>query len=136
MQSIEKPRDEPATAADGRGRQFLFMLHVISERFDLLRPGSERSGSLLQTPHELKPSDGKRIEAAPVGHLAFNLGESQGLSRPAGQSKLSCNRKQITGALFRKVPPGVALVREMRQEGKTFFHQGACAMARQCKAGV
>ena len=107
------------------------MLHVISERFDLLRPGSERSGSLLQTPHEPEPSDGKWIEAALVGRLAFDLGESQGLSRPAGQSKHLCNRKQITRVLPQG-PPGVALVREMCQEGKTLFQQGACAMTRHC----
>ena len=87
-QSIEKPRDAPATVVDGHGRQFRFMLHVVGKRFDLLRAGSERSGSLLQTPHELEPPDGKgSIEAALVGRLAFDFVESQGLSRPAGQSK-------------------------------------------------
>ena len=108
-QSLEEPPDPPATAVNGHGRQSRFMLHVVGERFDLLRPGSERSGSLLQTPHELEPSDGKWIEAALVGHFAFNFGESQGLSVPVGQSKHVCNRKQITGVVLQALA-GVALV--------------------------
>ena len=69
-QLLEEPPDPPATAVNGRGRQFRFMLHVIGERFDLLRPGSQRSGSLLQTPHELEPSDGKSDRGA-VAWLAI-----------------------------------------------------------------
>ena len=63
------------------------------------------------------------MEAALVGHLAFDLGESQGLSRPAGRSKRVGNRKQKTH-VGPQAHPGVALVREMRQEGKTLFQQG------------
>ena len=60
VQSIEKLRDERQQRwRMVAGRSSFFMLHVISERFDLLRPGSERGGASLQTTQEPKPSDGK-----------------------------------------------------------------------------
>ena len=124
-QSLEEPPDPPTTVVNGHGRQFRFMLHVVSERFDRLRAGGERGGSLLQTPHKLEPSDGKEIiEAVLAGHFAFNLGESQDLSRPAGQSKHLCNYQQTTRPLTQAIR-GVALVCEMCQEGQPLFQQGA-----------
>jgi len=96
------------------------MLHVVRKCFDLLRPGGEPSGPLSQTPQELEPSDGKRKEAAMVGQSEFNLGESQSLSASASQHKCVCNRKQITGVVLQALP-GITLVCEMSQEGKTFL---------------
>ena len=98
-QPVEESSDPPATAVDGHRRQARFMLHVVSERFDLLRVGRERSGVLWQTPDELEPSDGKPIEPGLAGQLAFNTGESQGLSGSVGQANHLRNRKQITGVL-------------------------------------
>jgi hypothetical protein len=111
------------------------MLHVIGERFDLLCPGTGAGGSLLQTPHELEPSGGKWTEAVLVGHYASNFGESQGLSRPPSQYKHLRNRKQVTGVILQG-PPGVALVREMRQEGKASFQHGAFAITRHCNGTI
>ena len=63
------------------------------------------------------------MEAALVGHLALDLNESQGLSRPASRSKRVGNRKQKT-RVGPQGAPGVALIRKMRQEGNTLFQQG------------
>src|SRR3990167_6552846 len=127
-QSLEETPDPPATVVNGHGRQSRFMRHVVGERFDLLRPGSERSRSPFQTPHKLEPSRGKWIEAALVGHFAFNFGESQGLSRPASQSKRLCNHQQTMGNPPQD-DPSVTLVRQMCQESNTFVRQRTCAIA-------
>jgi hypothetical protein len=76
------------------------MLHVVGERFDLLCPGTEPGGAPLKTPQELKPSDGKWIEAVLVGRHASNSSERQGLSRPPSQYKHLRNRKQVTGVIL------------------------------------
>ena len=124
MQLIEEPPDPPATVVNGHGRQFRFMLHVIGERFDLLRAGSERSGWLLQTPNELEPSDGKRIEERRwLASLAFDLVESQAFRGRLADPSMLRDRKQ-TRAVRPQGAPGVALIRKMCQEGKTFFQQG------------
>ena len=68
------------------------MLHVVGKCFDLLRAGGKRGGSLLQTPRELEPPDGKSIETGIVDSLAFDFVESHGLSRPADPSNRPCNQ--------------------------------------------
>ena len=73
LQSSEKPSDDPAPTANGSGREPLVTLHVIGERSDLLRVGIDRNRLLLQTTHELEPSDGEWIEAVLVSRLAFDL---------------------------------------------------------------
>jgi hypothetical protein len=71
------------------------------------------------------------MEAAPVGRSVLNLAGSHGLSGLAGQSKHLCNYEQII-RIPSQLPPGVTLVREMRQESKTLFQQGTCPVTRQC----
>ena len=62
-QLLKEHPDPPATAVNGHGQQFRFMLHVIRERFDLLRPGSEGTQVAFQTSHKLKPLDSKLVKA-------------------------------------------------------------------------
>ena len=118
---IEKLRDDTATPTDGLGPKPFFIRHVIRKRLDLPLTRSESSRALLQTPHELKPLDGKRKAGRLVTHFVCDLAEGQSLSRPTGQSQHVCNRKQIMGFPTQSAP-GVALAGEMCQEGDTFSY--------------
>jgi hypothetical protein len=104
---------------------------VIGERLDLLRVGTDRSRLLLQTPRELKPSDGDWIQAVLVSRLTFDLIMRHSPVTPTSQSKHLRNREKITGSVLQGascIPP----VCKMRQKGKTLFQQGATLVARKC----
>ncbi len=85
---------------------------------------NRRTQGLSKSVLGMGPAASKWKETLPVGQSAFNLGESKRLSGPTSQSKHVCNRKQITG-IGSQAPLGIALVREMCQEGKTLFQRGA-----------
>jgi hypothetical protein len=104
---------------------------VIGERLDLLRAGIDRSRLLLQTPHELKPSDGNWIQAVLVSRLTLDLIMRHSPVTPTSQSKHLRNCKKITGGVLEgasRTPP----VCKMRQKSKTLFQQGATSVTRKC----